>query len=149
MRDLPVAAHAALRANARALVVDRYDAKTLYPARVQFAEAFLDSSDARCCLDARPNIRALLPPPTRPPAPFARAACAAAAAAPPLATATASAATYASAVVDARINRCLAHVHRSRRRRDNISGPLFVDGTAAVRPPSGRSAYAYAGEFDP
>ena len=38
---------------------------------------------------------------------------------------------------------------RSRRRRDNISGPLFVDGTAAVRPPSGRSAYAYAGEFDP
>ena len=54
-----------------------------------------------------------------------------------------------SAVVDARINRCLAHVHRSRRRRDNISGPLFVDGTAAVRPPSGRSAYAYAGEFDP
>ena len=145
----PAAAHAALRANARALVVDRYDAKTLYPARVQFAEAFLDSSDARCCLDARPNIRALLPPPTRPPAPFARAACAAAAAAPPLATATASDATYASAVVDARINRCLAHVHRSRRRRDNISGPLFVDGTAAVRPPSGRSAYAYAGEFDP
>ena len=52
----PAAAHAALRANARALVVDRYDAKTLYPARVQFAEAFLDSSDARCCLDARPNI---------------------------------------------------------------------------------------------
>ena len=63
----PAAAHAALRASARALVVDRYDAKTLYPARVQFAEAFLDSSDARCCLDARPNIRALLPPPTRPP----------------------------------------------------------------------------------
>ena len=54
-----------------------------------------------------------------------------------------------AALLDAGTRIVCAHVHRSRRRRDNISGPLFVDGTAAVRPPSGRSAYAYAGEFDP